>query len=266
MENVVFHTPGILNKIKNRKELEGKTSKELLLLFKASSEKILYVTTPYYSESLPMDAQPLQIVPNLVLQTHPSHYGPPSYFLSAKNDDEIFSLFINPIPSNESEIDITMPLIKSNFNLKTTKNGSDIFQIILSCFEFEPIGPSTDSFDLDDTADHIFTMFRNKHIDFHFQLSDKALKTIQHRGNIISEILNTEDSYLKCLAELSNYWRNKFTRLRIFTKEELEHLFKDIPAMINTHTLFYNNLIERNQKYASVVGDVFLYFSDTFKI
>lgn len=266
MQYIVFHTPGRINIIRNRTELEGKTSKDILSIFKLNPDMKLYITTPFYSEALPMDAQPLEIEPNIALKTSPSRYGRPDYFLSAKTDDDIISLFIKPIPIIEDQNNISMPFIKSDFNFKTVKNGSDVMSCILSSFEYDPIAPSTDSFNMDDTSDHIFSMFRDKHINFRFQLTDKAIKTIKHRGQIIDEILNTEISYVKCLADLSNYWRNKFSRLKIFSKEELELLFKDIPAMVNTHTLFFKDLSERNQNYASVVGDVFLYFADTFKV
>ncbi|OHS98497.1 hypothetical protein TRFO_35066 [Tritrichomonas foetus] len=249
------------NIVVNKKEIEGKSCAEIIQHLGSDGMK-LYINTPFFSESLPMDSHPLDACPNIILKERPDKYNKPPFYLSIHKTDDYFSLFVDPKPINFDKL----PVFRTDFNFNHHRNGKEMLEQISSIFDIENLDLQTNSFSDEESNEEIFSKFRTKYIEISMTLTDKAIKKIKHRGKIIEEIISTEESYLGDLTELSTYWYGKFKRSNAFNESELNFIFKDVPGIQNCHTLLYTKLKERGTNYESVIGDVFIDMSSFFKV
>ncbi|OHT08364.1 hypothetical protein TRFO_23204 [Tritrichomonas foetus] len=255
------------NKILSRKEIDGKTSKQIIELCKenensSDENSYLYYTSPQFSEWIPNDKQPLALYPNLCLNKRPANYEHPHHYLSVHNDNSFFYLFVNIKASNYAVV----PPFKVKFDYKNYKTGKDIFDHIDSSFDLEHTNGSTTSFSLSDSAETIFQKAHSQNIEFHCTFTDKAIKLMDHRSRILVEIRSTEKTYIADLITINQYWEPKLQSTNFLTNNESEQIFRDIPGILNCHTMFFQSLEERKTIYASQVCDVFLSFSEFFKV
>lgn len=128
------------------------------------------------------------------------------------------------------------------------------------------LNSSTKSFDLTDSAKSIISKARTTNILFSFKLSESSYKLIKKRISVLQEVQETEQNYLHDIHILIEFWEPAIRQLRLFNESELAQIFKDFPTIYKCHLFFLHTLKEHGCEFSTNVGDIFLEFSDYFKL
>lgn len=249
---------------KQIQEIEGKNCSEILKSLNFFPDFDLYYSSPLYAEKIPESDNPTELFPELEMHDRISKYSFPQYYLMIlpKKTNQVLFLSIKINVPNMCEI----PPIRMEFIVDTFETGSDVLSFINKNFELEHTDGGTDSFNSDDQADIIFDNAKKNMIEFNCTLTEKAMKYVKNREDIVSEILRTEKSYVSDLFEILNYFKPKIERANVFTESQFTQIFTDFPAILSCHSLFLQKLIERGSSYATTLSDLFLEFCDYFKV
>lgn len=266
---VLFREAQQSNIVKKAKEVEGKSAEQILEMFQHQN-LILFVTTPYFSEPIDKYSNPLHLYPEVIFSSKHKTINeniyegdlPSSYFCFKElTFPHQISLFIY------SKVrDAQIPPFEVIIDLDSVFNGKDIFQLIDHSFTMDHLKPSTKSFSHNDSAESIIKKARTENIVFHFQLADSSYKIIKKRVSVLQEIQETEQNYLNDIKLLIEFWEPTIRQLRLFNESELTQIFKDFPTIHKCHLFFLQVLKEHCCDFSSMVGDIFLEFSDYFKL
>lgn len=266
---VLFREYQKSNIVKKAEELKGKTAGEILQMFQ-HEDLVLFVTTPFYSEPIDKSAIPLQLYPEVVLSSKPHEKEdlhleeelPNAYFsFKELTFPHQISLFVC---SDVQEVQI--PPFEVIIDLESVYDGNDIFELIDHSFTMKHSDPSTTSFTLKESASTIIARAKTENILFHFNLSESSHKLIKKRISILQEMQETEKNYIHDIQMLIDFWEPNVRQLRIFNESELSQIFKDFPTIYKCHQSFLESLKQRGCEFSAIVGDVFLEFSDYFKL
>lgn len=266
MKYVCFLFKSKPNEVFTTDQILGKNGFDLLSLANQNPGTFLYITTPLYSEAIPLDKQPLDICPNLSLNFKPGKYEKPPYYIIFCETNTFFTLFIKVNASNYNDIPNFQTKFPIEYKDSLKLTGQDVLNRICDCFGLEITNPSSPTFKITDNSKKIISIGYTQPLIFNCTLTEKALKRIQHHTQILEEIIQTENTYISDLKKLVEYWEDKFKASKIFSKNEMVALFREIPGILQCHSMFFNALQQRKSLYSTQVSDIFLDFSDFFKV
>ena len=96
---VAFLDPGKPVLPLSRDEVEGSSSKDILAKVDYP-EMSLYVNSPLFSQSVPLDSCPAKIMPQIVVKEKPPKFIEPDYFLSVNKNADLYSFKVAVSPKN----------------------------------------------------------------------------------------------------------------------------------------------------------------------
>jgi hypothetical protein len=92
-------------------------------------------------------------------------------------------------------------------------------------------------------------------------------KKINHRVFHCEQLVSSEESYIRDLKEVKEYWQKSIEKSECFTQDQNQVLFRHILPIMNTHNLFLQILKSGlPPSFASEFGSKFLEFVYCFKI
>lgn len=253
------------------KDFEGKTVADIILKLQTKAENPfdLYIHTPLYCQILESTCVPTTQFQDLILNSSLGRYKRPNYYLLQVPSSTPHQLLISIAVRNQSKHFI--PSFYSSFNLEELgsqdfsyikeKVQNDFDIAVNSCslfFDLEPISET-------DTALSIIMKAKTQQLVLDCDLTEKSISRLQHRVNILAEIISTEDTYIKCLLYIQNFWEAKMRERKLMPEESLQMIFKDIYAIIAAQTFFFNKIRELGSDYSVTIAEPFLEFSPIFK-
>ncbi|OHT08385.1 hypothetical protein TRFO_23149 [Tritrichomonas foetus] len=300
---IAFARPKDPSDIKLANDFIGMTTAQISQQFSLENE-FLSIITPFVRESLPDDIKPLEVYKDVMLSEKPSRFLRPNYYIGIRpiSEKELFTIYVG-LDINEDvepEKQQTIPPFEVSFRIDEITSFSDLKQIILKSCPFgikidctpvyvfnkqiissveheaessekvenseENDQESCEIVNDDIAIDELLSRVRNSRIVMKCKLDEKSNAKIRHRVNIVKEIQSTEVTYINGLIELLSYWREGFKMQKMLTPEEDNNVFHDIPAIINCHSNFLQSLESRGTTYSAILSDVFLDFSQFFKV
>lgn len=232
-------------------------------------DSIFFISTPYMCEAMQSDTKPLEMYPKLAQSGKFRQYFVPEYCfrIIPKSDANTVEFLV----SVECTNNIKLPNFVVKFNKSLEKQtGADLKRLIDNSLG---IDHSDSSFwlvdgEIKDNAEiqDIIVQARENNILMKCTLSDRGAKRVQHRKHILIEIQETERSYIKILQELTNYWKPQIIGLKTFTDTEIDTIFKEFPGVEQCHSKFLKKISKRGTEYTSIVSDIFILFSEFFKV
>ena len=109
-----------------------------------------------------------------------------------------------------------------------------------------------------------FRNFPKFEIDVTFH--DNAFKIIQHRNNIIREIIDTEEQYVRDLENINHFWAPEIKRKNLMSQAEFDLVFKEYIMIYDCHKKFYDNISSRFSDFETCMAPLFLEFADLFNV
>lgn len=267
---VVFSRPGQQNITKELSMIENLSTREIISQF-CSVDEVLYITTPLFREILPFDCYPVHQYPGLAQSERPGKYCRPPYYIT----------IIPATQANESALYLKVESQDMNVKLPDlevvyypdqiqNKSGYDLFEMVKQKFYFKATGVHLLRYgmeiDYNENALSIITRAKLEPLTFKCIIVEEDMKKITLRINIITEIHDTEITYLNILKNVLEYWQPKVTEKKLLTEEEANQVFHDFPNILQCHQTFLNQLKERGNNYDAILSEVFLDFADFFKI
>lgn len=245
--------------------IKNKFTQDIISDFGVRSGK-LCIQTPYFRKELDQKDIPFKLYPELGLSINQNKNEKPLYFLI--NSQGGFYIIVHvqyqsneEIPEALIEIDI-----KSFSRLKC-----DSFYEYLKREIWFPTIDGRIYIDEEEVLKHQAFSKYSKRLDhsrikFVIEPNEEINKSIRHRINIIREITSTEQSYIKSLTTLIEFWQVECMKAHIFNESEQQLIFKDIYTIKKCHEMFLENIIEKGTNYHSQVGVVFSNFSQFFRV
>ncbi|KAH0791182.1 Kelch motif family protein [Histomonas meleagridis] len=244
----------------------GEISKKLQI---DHSKEFLAISTPIFREKLPSKRVPLDFYPQLIQTKRPGKYLRPQYFIAIlPKEQKKFTSFI----AVKTECNDDIPPFEVSFKNKEFegKTYQDFQTFVESNFPFNHTNGSLligeNPVNLSDTISDLISILKKEKCTFSCILDSKDRSKVNHRANIVAEIQSTEETYLKTLEIITDYWQPKTREQKVFTEAEADLIYRDFPAIINCHQTFLQNLQQRGASYGAMLSDVFIDFSAFFKV
>ena len=244
--------------------LTNKTTKEISKIINCPAN--LAIHTPFCIEVLHSSEKPTELYPDLVVQKKFAKYNYPPTFLTFLNNNEL-SLCIRLIDNQNSGI----PSFYVPFDLSKINTIEKIIGQIEQTFGDKLINPKL-AFGNHNCAENkmkvkdIFERGKKENLTVICELPDSARKSIRMRQNVLAEVVSTEKTYISDLSKLNDFWKPNVESLKMLSAQEIESIFKYIPAMINCQQTFLANFEASGINFKAECANVFIEFSSFFKI
>ncbi|KAH0793732.1 Kelch motif family protein [Histomonas meleagridis] len=255
--------------------ITGKTVEELDKMLVKQSRKteseILSISTPEYRMALQPNDKPLELFPQLVKEKKPMKYGRPDYFIAIvdKTEKDKVFYYVDASVQEGSEVPYwELQVIPQDFANKT---ASDLLQYMSQNFPYEHEEGSVSlvcdgNTITNGSAQEILEDMKKHRYTFKCTLTDKAIKKMNLRSQIVQEVISTEKTYLDGLNELITFWKPNLISEKILNEEEAIFVFRDFSNIVPCHTNFLTEIEKRGDSITATLSDVFLDFSAFFKV
>ena len=261
------------NEIYQESDFKGKSVKDIAKILSLDNPKNISYHSPIYQKRLELSDVPLRIYPELVLEKRPEKYPPPEYylFIMDNEDDSDLYLYFNI----KTQIDTDFPRMGIQFKSNEIKSlkGSDVLERAIKTFGYEcsdqKIIYSGSVIDGSKSMKQIIDKsIKNKEpITFECDVDDRPKEKIKHRIFNATQIITTENSYINDLKEIVEYWDPEFKKSNLFTDDEYRTLFRDVPTIMASHSVFLQSLPKpEDVKFSTEMGTKFLAFAQFFKV
>ena len=269
MCSVCVSRPREPNIVYDAQTLKGKFVKNIRKML--GTDDRLWIRTPHYMTVLHDNEEPLARCPSLILTNKPGQYDRPKYglFAGLKVSDEVVFLFFKIFNNTAMKMPrFTVTITKSDIEEGTVATIFEkgkltlteqlvIKEVIVNGKVVDPQTPLRDII--------IFTA-NFPTLALRVEATPDGEKRMKHRINIITEIIETEETYLNDLSCLLNFWRDTFAARNMMNEQELNVFFKDIPAIMNCHEKFLSVVKQANRGYKSKIGPLFVEYAPYFKV
>jgi len=233
-------------------------------------DSVLGYRNPFYTEAVDGNSKPLEMYPDLVLETKPLDYPPPRFYLKAIPVPDSKTIWIEVKLRTQLKVNFpTMPVPVC----KTDIPCLSCYDLLLKCkavFGYdvtsEKLLIGEEVIDEHSPAAPVLERCRTEHLVFSCEVGESGRRKILTRGHLSVEIVNTEESYNKDLEMLEEYWEPAFRNSRIFEEKEVHSLFRDIKSIRKVHVAFLNYLRSLQTSYETEMAGAFLNFLDQFSI
>ncbi|OHS94723.1 hypothetical protein TRFO_39071 [Tritrichomonas foetus] len=244
--------------------IRNRTVAELAAEYMNNSKIVGYCTKNYI---LPIKDDSILIneYPNLILKERPEPYIQPDFYIKEMPLYYVnhFAISVNVVTDEKVPIPSIFIKLKDKYRVKIqtlqlcnkVSKKFDIPHISQGLFIGEiPLDPESE----------IRNILEAKNATFHCSLLEKGNKIVNHRANIISEIVATEEVFINDLQQIINYWQPNLAK--ILDQNDQNLVFKDFPMILGCHSQFLNTLLSLFNGYATEVADLFLQFVQFFKV
>lgn len=210
----------------------------------------MYIRTPVYRFLLHQNEQPLKQYPKLLLTSSTSFYKRPDFFIESRREQ------ISPCTIwVEVDAQEKVPPFPVSISSESLLYESDkLFTLVDKAFSMEH-----------ENSTLVGELSLNKRLVLKTTLLPSALKIIRMRINLVNEIISTEQSYVVILMRMVELWEPR-TRGKIFNDDDCDIIFKQQHLIYQAQAMFLQDLLRRNTGFASILADVFIDFSNCFKI
>ncbi|KAH0789971.1 Kelch motif family protein [Histomonas meleagridis] len=212
-------------------------------------------------------SMPLKEYPQLVMQKTNKYPPPPWHLYISENDIPDITIYF----SIQTQVKTTFPKMGVSFDHKELDNihVSDILSRCISTFGYECsnqyITVDDKKVDIKAPGQDLIKSAMDTDVTFNCTVGESAIKKINHRNYASTEIISSEEAYISDLTELIDYWTPAIRESKLFDEQQLKTLFRDIPTIRNTHTVFLNSL-KTEVTFATEFGWKFLNFVQFFKL
>lgn len=226
----------------------------------------LWIKSPYFMRVLEDSAIPAKLFPKLVLSDRPDVYSRPEWYIFVNPNMRIDTWIVYAKISAQN--DPVLPLYPLRFDNDSTIDT--LFEQVKSCKGFE-ITPHELIFDdavqsKRPNCDIIFDGTKPHTITLKCEIPQSTQKRINMRINIISEIIETEKTYVGEIDKITSFWKPNLVSCKMLNESEEQLLFKDFPSIYDYHSRFLSVLQEKNTGFSTEIAIIFLEFSQFFKI
>lgn len=234
-------------------------------------KEFLAISTPFFRKAIPITSVPLDGYPNLIQKRRPSKYLNPDYFFEIMpiQDKNKFTAFVN-IEIKNKEVDIPPFEISFLEDQFKGKKYQELYELVEKSFPFGHTDGmlyyGKKEIQKNKVVKDLTKKLQKNNLKFVCNLDEKAQAKIRFRVNIITEIQTTEETYLRGLRVITNYWEPKMREHKLFNEMESSQVFHDFPVIINCHQQFLENLKERGAVFSAKLTDIFLDFAEFFKV
>ncbi|OHS98174.1 hypothetical protein TRFO_09029 [Tritrichomonas foetus] len=267
-------------------DVAGKTVAQLYNQLKIPQDRVFFIHTPLYEQYVADEVDPLKQFNDLIAPKMTEKYGRPKYFISIKPIDSEKVLYINVKPTSATEYDIPSFFVafdvdefkdKTAIDLKekfskeidiSINNGYLSFENINSkSEEKETQNPQTLHNSIPDKTNalEILNKAKTKQLYFNIELPESSINKLKHRICIIKEITSTEETYVKDLTLLLNFWCYSIKSQKLMKEDHLEILFKDFNSILAAQSYFLFKVQKCGYNYSSELADCFLEFAPAFR-
>ncbi|KAK8876512.1 hypothetical protein M9Y10_006726 [Tritrichomonas musculus] len=241
-----------------------------------NGQYLLGIRTPTYIKILRPNSVPYNSYPDLISNELTDLQSIPYLSLQILNDSEMGNFFLIFKPSCPTNPEIIFPPFIFGFspaNYSNKKLSDFILDMVKTfglpisnpkiIFKYNELSPNTDfGIFFYGVSNYVKNCLiesnhqKMKSIDFQFEIEPKGLKKIEHRENVLKEILSSEKVYCRTLTIMNDYFSPIFKEQKILNEEDHNLIFGPIPQMIQT-SVNLSTEISKRQTYSSCVASVF---------
>lgn len=264
---VCFYVQGQPNSVFEADIIKGKTSTQLAEITD-SKNKILFIKTPRFIKELPYNCEPLNLFPELLLSERPDGYVDAPYMLMFVEKSEAKFIKIKVTPDTE-QIKVPPFYATIDTSLISEMNAFELLEIITKEVGL-PISEQSlvineIPVDMNQSASTVIEKAQHFDLILKFTPTPEFITKSKKRVNIVREIIETEQTYLKDLNTIANFWQtNCATKIKM-EQSDLDQIFKNIGPILNCHTTFLEDLKKCGTEYSSCFASTFLKFAPLFK-
>ena len=262
------------NEVHLKSEFEGKTVSEIAQILHIKDPRFLALRTPTYMEKFEASCIPTEACPEIILSARPQKYPRPDNYIYISDENEKFDFDLILFFKIKTNMSTEFPMMGVHFLNEEIKTLTmqDVLNRCINIFGYESsnhylLHKDTEKVDLSSLAQNYIIDAMLFPLTFCCDVAEAAQKKIQHRVYNTQQIIDTEKSYISDLNELITYWEPSFTENKLFNENELKNMFRDVPNIRNSHTVFLESICNPpNVSFATEMGIKFLSFGNFFKV
>lgn len=251
---------------KNVGLFKNKTVLEILtnVLNLSLDEYIIAVRTRSFLDILQSDIIPLKKYPKLKIENTADQFSIPDFSLCIlkKSEEDKEHILLYPISVNNDDL-IFQPFIYSFSQDDYSKSLSDITSDITDYFGLHVLNAELylKNQKITNTSCSKFIQkvkqLNDSEIQFRFFISDDAIRKINHRQQIISEMIRTEGEFCRDLALFRNQVGVRLQESHVFSDFEHKTVFGSIGDMLKASAIFTTALSGKNT-YSQSIANIIL--------
>ncbi|OHT06097.1 hypothetical protein TRFO_26021 [Tritrichomonas foetus] len=259
----------------NASDLEDKTAQDVLASIGISKDYFLAYENENFWEAIESDSLPLSKYPDIQIDKKPEEFEKntfPNVHLTAHKMTMKgkFGIKLNV----ETQIENTrFPKMLVNLSKSDSEkmNIQEFLDIVIKTFEYN----CSDSKllqdgqeltqNMDENISPYLELAKKSPITFVCVVSDADIKNIKLRACFASEMVSSEESFIKDLKSLNEYWEPAFRAKIKLTQAQFRTMFRDIPPMLRIHTSLLEEM-EKPPSYASCYGALLMNYFEKFKV
>lgn len=264
---VCFRTPGLPNNVYDADIIKEKTIQQLSVINNAEG-KVLFVKTPRFIKRIPDDCNILDEYPDIVLDKRPDIYNDVPNMLTFldKSESDFLSIKITPIIENPH-----IPPYYAKINIATIEqmNTAELMETITNQLGLPIQNPSLmfgeEEVDENESASRVVGKAQVEDLLLKFDITEELTNKTKKRVNIEKEIIYTEETYIKDLTTIVEFWQPNCANVIKMDPLDMDQIFKNIGPILNCHKLFLEELKANGSNYEACFAGTFLKFSQIFK-
>ena len=250
-------------------DFKDKTVQEILKKCNLSDVCLAY-KNPFYTEVLHLGDKPLQLHPELCINSEIPDYPAPEFYLKVIPVSDKKQIWIEVKVTSQLQENIPMMSVPINTKDISSMTAQDLILACKTTFSYEFTGEKLD-FDgeeikIDTPAKEIIERCKKQHLHLTIQISDQGKKKIMQRAHITAEIISSEKNYVQDLQTMNDYWEPQFAKSKVFEEKEIRTLFVGIKQILQVHEALLNDLNDIKPGFDTTqISFIFLKHLDGFK-